>query len=66
MTLVRIEKSSFSTYVLFNKGLSRGVTFPKTCIYKELFGKVTHFEKKSTIFYDTISTAYTTNIIRGY
>lgn len=50
MTVVRIEKTSFLTYVADIKGLSRGVTFRKSCIYKELLRKVTHFEKKSTIF----------------
>ena len=50
MTLVISWETSFLTYVTDIKGLSRGVTFRKSCIYKELLRKVTHFEKKSTIF----------------
>jgi hypothetical protein len=50
MTLVRIKKTSFLTYVTEEKGVSRGVTFPKSVLIKGVIGEMTHFEKKSTIF----------------
>jgi hypothetical protein len=66
MTLVKIKQSRFSMYITVIKGFSPAVDFPISCIYKELFGEMTAGVKKSTIFHDTISTAYTSDVIRGY